>query len=165
MKKEGDKNLKGIKLGIESLHKHFLETDVQGMVLKYTHLNLTMNSLTYALGAHRAMPDVLAMERVFTHPTLASCLSSIPTRSPKQQRCLWIEQKRHFQRITALSKSLGKPSITSAQANRLDSLGFSHEDLQKLRSELNATDFLKVLKSRGVNSKRLREKLLKLVRK
>ena len=117
------------------------------------------------LGAHRAMPDVLAMERVFTHPALVSCLSKIPTRSPKQQRNMWIQQKRVYQRTTALTRSLGKPSVTSAQAKKLDSLGFSYEDLKKLRSDLDPTEFLQALKDRGVNSKPLREKLLKLLHK
>ena len=29
MKKDGDKNLKGVSLGIEALHKHFLGSDVE----------------------------------------------------------------------------------------------------------------------------------------
>lgn len=109
------------------------------------------------------MPDVMAMERVFTHPSLVSCLSNLPIRSSKQQRSHWVEQKRLFQRTTALTKSLGKPSITSAQAKRLNVLGFTHEELQKLHSELDQPAFLTVLKSRGVNSKPLRQKLAKLL--
>ena len=111
------------------------------------------------------MPDVLAMERVLTHPSLVGCPSSIPVRSPKQQTSLWLEQKRLFQRTTALTKSLGKPSITPLQAKRLDFLGFSYQELLRLRSELDAKVFLEVLKTRGVKSKPLREKLLKLLHK
>ena len=79
---------------------------------------------------------------------------------------MWIQQKRLFQRTTSLTKSLGgKPSITSAQAKRLDALGFTHEDLVKLRAESSNTEsFLEVLKGRGVNSKALREKLGKLLK-
>lgn len=30
MKKDGDKRLKGVKLGMESLHTHFLQASVEG---------------------------------------------------------------------------------------------------------------------------------------
>ena len=120
---------------------------------------------TLSLGAHRALPDILAMEKVFTHPSLVSCLSKLPTRSPKKQMNAWIEQKRTFQRTTALIKSLGKPTITKPQAKRLDDLGFTYEDLVKLRSKHKDREvFQQVLKDKGVNSKPLREKLSKNLR-
>lgn len=113
-------------------------------------------------GAHRALPDVLAMERVFAHPSLVACMSHIPIMSPKQQMSLWTKQKRKFNRTTALIRSLGKPSITSAQANRLHVLGFTYQSLLKLRSECKGTEvFLKILKDKGVNSKVVRDKLAK----
>ena len=63
-------------------------------------------------------------------------------------------------------KSLGKPSITSAQAKRLDALGFSHQALEKLQSESkDPAAFQQALKERGVNSKPLREKLSKLLQR
>lgn len=104
------------------------------------------------------------MERVFTHPTLSSCLNTLLIRPPKKQRLLWVDQKRTFQRTTALIKSLGKPAITAPQAKRLDVLGLGYEDLVKLHTESNDTDvFIKILKDKGVNSKPLREKLVKLL--
>ena len=88
------------------------------------------------------------MEKVFTHPSLVSCLSKLPTRSPKKQMNAWIEQKRTFQRTTALIRSLGKPTITKPQAKRLDDLGFTYEDLVKLRSKHKDREvFQQVLKS------------------
>ena len=118
----------------------------------------------YIIGAHRALPDILAMEKVFTHPSLVSCLSKLPTRSPKKQMTAWIEQKRLFQRITALVKSLGKPSITKTQAKRLDTLGLGYEDLSKLRcTHKDKEVFMQALKDKGVNSKPLREKLSKIL--
>ena len=118
-------------------------------------------------GEHRALPDVLAMEGVFSHLSLVGCLSRLPIRTPQQQSRLWIQQKRIFQRTTFLTKSLGgKPSITSAQAKRLDALGFNYEDLVKLRADCkDMASFLVVLKDRGVKSKPLREKLGKLLKK
>lgn len=108
----------------------------------------------------------MAMERVFTHQSLVSCLSRLPIRSPKTQRKLWIEQKRVFQRTTSLIKSLGKPAITKSQAKRLDILGLGHEDLVQLHSSSkDEEEFLKFLKEKGVNSKPLREKLVKLLYK
>ncbi len=35
-------------------------------------------------GAHRVLPDVLAMEAVMTHPLLASSLTKIPVQSAKK---------------------------------------------------------------------------------
>lgn len=105
------------------------------------------------------MPDVMAMERVFTHQSLVSCLSILPIRSPMTQRKLWIEQKRVFQRTTSLIKSLGKPAITKPQAKRLDTLGLGHLHSSSKDNE----EFLKLLKEKGVNSKLLREKLVKLL--
>ena len=66
----------------------------------------------------RALPDVYAMERVW-HPSLVKCLSSLSTRSPKLHRKLWMEQKKAI-RATTLIKALGKPTLTSAQAKRVD---------------------------------------------
>ena len=115
-------------------------------------------------GAHRALPDVLAMEAIFTHRSLASCLSNLNIHLPKQQLSLWIRQKRTFQRTTALTRSLGKPSITKDQAKRLDILELGYDDLVKMRSECSDGEvFSTVLKNKGVNSKPLRGKLIKLV--
>ena len=55
--------------------------------------------------------------------------------------------------IYSLIRSLGKPAITKAQAKRLE-----------LRLKTNGDDeFCSLLKDRGVKSKPLREKLLKLL--
>jgi len=78
-----------------------------------------------------ALRDVLARERLFTHPSLAGCLSSLPVRSPQTQMGLWNRQKTIFRRAAALVKSLGKPSFTPTQAKRLDSLGLVYTDLCK----------------------------------
>lgn len=105
-----------------------------------------MLQLTIVLGAHRALPDVIAMERVFTHQSLVSCLSKLPLRTPKTQRRLWIDQKRLFFRTTSLIKSLGKPAITTAQAKRLDVLGLGHEELVQLHKTFKSREeFFKVL--------------------
>ena len=117
-----------------------------------------------SIGAHRALPDVMAMERILTHASLASCLAELPIRSANTQRRLWEKQKRLFQRSTALIRSLGKPAVTSNQAKRLDSLGFAYQDLVQLYSNSkDKEDFITTLKKRGVNSKPLREKLAKLL--
>ena len=76
---------------------------------------ITLNSY---LGAHRAFPDVQAMEAVMTHPSLVSCLTNLPIRSPKRQIELWSTQKAVHQQ--SLVKALGKPTISKAQAKKLD---------------------------------------------
>ncbi len=113
------------------------------------------------LGAHRALPDVLAMEAVLTHPSLVKCLSNLTVRSPGKQISLWLEQKRAHSRSTALIKSLGKKSVTSAQAKRLDSLGLGVHELVELRRSHSDEGFLQCLKDKEVRSQALRNKLLK----
>ena len=66
------------------------------------------------------------MEKVL-HPSLVKCLSSLSIRSPHLHRKLWMEQKKAI-RATTLIKALGKPTLTSAQAKRVDVLGIKFED-------------------------------------
>ena len=111
---------------------------------------------TTRLLTHRALPDVLAMEQVFLHPSLARCLSSLPTRSPHLHRKLWVDQKKSFMRASVLIK----PTITPAQDKRLDTLGLKFEDLLKLyRESADREAFLTTMKEKGIGSKPLREKL------
>ena len=105
------------------------------------------------------------MEEVMTHHSLVHCLSKLQVRSPKQLSSLWVKQKQAFRRRAALVKSLGKPDITRAQAKRLDELGFSYQSLLKLLSKSkDVVAFQQALKEKG-NSKPLREKLPKLLKK
>ena len=77
---------------------------------------------------------------------------------------LWIQPKRVHTRTTALGKALGKPSLTAAQARRLDTLGLGFQELLKLHKDTaNPEEFLKMLKERGVRSKPLKEKLVKVL--
>ena len=103
---------------------------------------------------------------MFTHQSLVTCLSHLPTRSPKKQVKLWIEQRRLHERTSSLITSLGgKPAVTVAQATRLDSLGFSHASLVELRSACESdTTFCQTLRGRGIRSKPLQQKLVKCLR-
>ena len=100
-----------------------------------------INSFVYPLatfpGAHRALPDVDAMEKVITHPKLARCLSKLLIRSATNQGGLWVAMKRRYFRSAALIKELGNPAVTTAQAKRLDELGLDFQDLLKMNSEPN----------------------------
>ncbi len=69
-----------------------------------------------------------------------------------------------YHRSDALIRSLGKPSITAAQAKRLVELGLEHSALVTLRSKSgNPEAFDQALNEKGVKSKSLRTKLAKLV--
>ncbi len=115
-------------------------------------------------GAHRALPDVLAMEAVMTHPLLASSLTKIPVRSAKKQLELWSSQKQAHLRCDTLIRALGKPSITVSQAKKLDQLGLSYKGLVTLWANSgNPNRFSEALKEKGVNSKPLRLKLASIV--
>ena len=116
------------------------------------------------IGAHRAMADVKAMKAVLTHPILVEHLRSLEFRAPTQQLRLWEKQKEIHRRTSTLIASLGKPSVTSAQAKRLDTLGVTVPLLLRVRSEAkDAEEFCESLKSMKINSKPLRLKLCKLV--
>ena len=115
--------------------------------------------------AHRALPDVEALEEVFMGTRLVDLLSSLPTRPARQQVELWRVQKGQRTRTTRLLHSLGN-RITAAQAKRLDTLGLSHTVLCELRAaSAGDEEFQKVLREREVHSKPLREKLAAVVPK
>ncbi len=92
MKKNGDSHLAGKKLGMGDLYLHTLGTRLEGwqncVILFILCITLT--------GAHRAFPDVVAMEAVMTHQSLISCLPNLPVRSAKKQMELWTSQKQRF---------------------------------------------------------------------
>ncbi len=69
-------------------------------------------------------------------------------------------------RAASLIKAIGKPMLTSTQAKKLDSLGFTFDSLSLLRQQYGGTEaFQTALKERGVRSKPLREKLTKALHK
>ncbi len=105
------------------------------------------------------------MECILTHPSLVQCLDNLTIRSPRTEMKLWLQQKRAHTRITSLIRSLGKPSLTTGQAIRMDTLGLGVAELGELRDMHSKDDFLSSLKDKGVNSKVLREKILKALNK
>ncbi len=61
-------------------------------------------------------------------------------------------------------KSLGRPSLTSPPAKKLNSLGIGYTELLQLREDSGTTEvFLTALKDKGIRSKSLREKLAKAI--
>ena len=105
------------------------------------------------------MADVEALEQIMVDTPLIHLLSTLPSRSSNTQVDLWRSQKDRHSRSSKLLWSLGK-TITTAQARRLDELGFTFESLNQLRSTAgSAQDFQNSLHSSGVKSKPLREKL------
>ena len=88
------------------------------------------------------------MERVL-HPSLVKCLSSLSILSPQLHRKLWMEQKKAIRGATTLIKAFGKPTLTSAQAKRVEALSIKFEDLLNLYLESTTTEaFHTVLKER-----------------
>ena len=101
----------------------------------------------------RALPNVLAMERVLLCPSLVKCLSSLSIRFPQLQMKLWMEQKKAIIRATTLIKALG--TLTSAQAKRLNTLGNNSKTSWKYIGRAAPVKHSIVLKERGINSKPL----------
>ena len=87
-----------------------------------------------------------------THPSMVSCLFRLHIRSPSQQLCQWVQQKRAHISKTTLMKELGK-CVTAAQAARLDSLGIGIQDLVQLRDCNSQEDFLTALRYKRVRSR------------
>ena len=117
---------------------------------KVTCYSESINDLLCLLiGAHRAFPDVIAMVAVMTHSSLVGYLTRIPIRDSMRPIDQWTKQKGLFQRSSAPIKALGKPSVSSPQAKRLDALGLGYGDLVKLRSESTDDEaFKKTLKEK-----------------
>ena len=72
---------------------------------------------------------------------------------------LWIQQKRAHIRTTALVKAIGKPSLTAAQAKRLDVLGLGFNKLH--RDSGSRDEFVTAMKDNGIRSGPVREKTVK----
>ena len=73
-----------------------------------------------------------------------------------------MQQKQAFYRTVALIRGVEKPSLTTPQAKRLDSLGLDYEEVCRLQHDcVDKEEFLEGLKGRGVKSKPVRYKLLK----
>ena len=118
--------------------------------------------LTYYV-AHQALSDIKAMKRVMLETGLVT-LSALPTRTAIEQLDKWRDMKTVHHRTSQLIRALGKPAITSNQAKRLDSLGFTRESLIQLCKDCSSTDhFVDALKKKGVNSKQLQAKLSAIV--
>ena len=90
---------------------------------------------------------------------IASLTCQMPSSLPTVAQKAGMEQKKAI-RATTLIKALGKPTLTSAQANSVDALGKKFEDLLNLSGEHHHGSFPYSLeRERGINSKSLWEKL------
>ena len=128
-----------------------------GLTLVYSIHKILLSMPLYPIlqfTAHRALPDVEAMEELFTSTDLADLLSTLPVRSPSQQLRLRRTQKEQRSRMTSLLYAQGK-CITAAQAKRLDELRLSYTTLCEIGASI-ATDegFQKVLFNREYGASR-----------
>ena len=122
------------------LHKKIVRSGIEGILIFFICLH---TKITVFIGAHRALPVVITMKQVLTHPFMVSCFSRLHIYSPCQQLCQWVLQKQAHIRKTTLMKELGK-CVTAAQAAWLDSLGIGIQDLMQLRDCNSQLGFLTV---------------------
>ena len=158
-KKDGHEALCNVrKFGLEALYIYTATSSVIGhtQVLCSSCTNNAIMSST-SPSAHRALPDVEAMEELFANTALVDLLTSLPKRSLTQQLNLWMSQKDQRLRTSSLLYSLGR-QITATQAKRLDSLGLSHDVLCEIWVSSPSEVFQETLLVRGVCSKKLRER-------
>ncbi len=139
MKKDGEEVLQGASLAMEKLHIKIVGSPIEGMqFVTETQSILVYNNNNYLVEAHKALPDVLALERVFIHTALAGSLANFSVRTPQVQLSLWINQRNTFRRAAALIMSLG---LTSTQAKKLDSLGIGYPELLKIEKSVAPRSF------------------------
>ena len=111
---------------------------------QYYHELPHVLSQTFSFPAHRALPDVEALVKLFTQMAL-DLLSSVPTRPARQQLLLWRTQKEERSRTCSLLQALGK-RVTVSQAKHLDTLHLTYPVLRQIRSSCTSSDkFQKVL--------------------
>lgn len=120
----------------------------------YTYAVLYYSSL-----AHRALPDVEALEELFTQTALKKLLLSIPIRSTEEQLQLWIAQKDIYNQINKLSSTL--PDISREQARKLVKMGLTYEELCHMCATTKTKDeFKELLKMKGVQRGKLHNQLV-----
>ena len=88
------------------------------------------NKVTLLLAIFLPVVLFLVILSVIFHPVVLLLANPLLQSSP-----LLLKQKRSFAQTSNLIKSLGKPSITSAQAKKFDSIGLGCGDLEKLKSK------------------------------
>ncbi len=85
MKKDGEEVLKGASLAMEKLHIKIVGSSIEGMQLVTETQSILFFNNNYLVEAHKALPDILALERVFTHTALAGSLANYSVRTPQVQ--------------------------------------------------------------------------------
>ena len=117
------------------------------------------SDISYHTLAHRALPDVEAMESMFMSSSLHDILGSLDIRTPRQQLQLWNTQKQARNAVQRLVRFFGK-RITKAHASQLTKLDITPETLQQWKDEAKGVkEFAKTLKEHKVNSKDLQNNL------
>ena len=109
--------------------------------------------------AHRALPDVEAVESLFMLTPLHDILASLGIRTPQQQQNLWEAQKQKRQAVQLLLRYFGK-KITKAHASQLTRNNITTQILEKWKGEAkDVKKFVKILKDNKINSKKLQDNL------
>ena len=104
------------------------------------------------------------MEELFSHRSLAGLLSSMPSRTAEEQLQKWAEQKQKRAIKAELNNNLLGLDIKKHQIDRLAELDLFYPKLCKIRTKFtNDEEFQKELRQRGVHSKKLREKLARIL--
>ena len=115
------------------------------------------------VAGHRALPDVEAMEDIFSHESLKYLLPLLPAQEKKAQDVIqqWQKNKELRRERRSLKHSLGQ-QISYNQANRLLKLGLKYLELRRIREKFtDEGKFQRELQRRGVHSRPLREILTK----
>lgn len=147
--------LKGIKLNVTDLMSKFLPDR------EFTGKHNTTNSasLKIIFVAHRALPDVEAVEALFTTSPFHDLLSSLSIRTPQQQIHQWTLQKQKRSHAQCLLRFFGK-KISQVHARKLTTEGINHQLLEEWRATCKTREkFIKTLKNHKIHSKVLQENL------
>ena len=150
------------KFGLESLYTHFFPHNTYPSNTGSYCLCINISHTLVFHPAHRALPDVEAMEEIFTNSSTVDLLSSLQKRTAKHQLQPWTTQKDQRKRTCSIIYSLGR-QITP-QAKHLDEPKLSYTVLCEIRgASRDDEDFQRALLQHGVWSKKLRGKLMSAI--
>ena len=108
--------------------------------------------------AHRALPDVEAMEELFASPALHDLLSSLPKRSATEQIHKYVRHQKTRKVLHSFHRK-----ITTNQAERLVDLNLTYNDLLEIKWSCSKEEFLKKVSKKGVRSKNFTMKLFSIL--
>lgn len=168
-KKDGCQELSCVpSFGLEVLYSTLLRKTYSGKnsalycymytVSLWLHVDGPLTHGLFSL-AHRALPDVEALEELFNQTSLQRLLWSIPIRSTAEQLQHWEAQKECYKQVTKVCHTL--PTLNKEQARKLVKMGLTYEKLCHMCATTKTKEeFKELLKMKGITRGKLHNELV-----